>query len=309
MKKFSIVVPVYNAQKYLDKCLNSLVKQNYNDYEVIVVNDGSTDKSRDIMKKYEKEYMCIKTFDKDNTGVSDTRNYGISLSKGEYIIFVDSDDYVESDFLVKLDKYTILKPDIIKYQYKLLYDDSERIICDEITPNKKYNGEDIFKKLTLKKKPFDLACIYAFNRTYFNNNNFKFDINCYHEDFALIPITLLKASNVVCANDIFYNYVQRKNSITHMDSYEKNKKRVYDMLHHFDNMYKIVKNDKKLSKDTKELFNSYISNAVISKINILNKDDQKEYISKLKKRRIFDLLQTKTIGQKLKKIFYKIKYQ
>ena len=74
MKKFSIIVPVYNVEAYLDKCLSSLVKQNYNDYEVIVVNDGSTDKSRDIMKKYEKEYMCIKTFDKENTGVSDTRN-------------------------------------------------------------------------------------------------------------------------------------------------------------------------------------------------------------------------------------------
>lgn len=309
MKKFSIVVPVYNTEKYLDKCLSSLVNQNYNDYEVIVINDGSTDKSRNIMKKYEKEYMCIKTFDKNNTGLSDTRNYGISLSKGEYIIFVDSDDYVDYDFLLKLEKYTVQKPNMIKYQYRIVNNDNGYVVCDNITPNKKYNGECLFKKLTLTKKSFELACIYAFNRNYFNNNNFKFSVNRYHEDFALIPIALLKASNVVCADDVFYNYVQRKNSITHMDSYEKNKKRVYDILHHFDNMYKIVKDDKELSKDTKELFNSYISNAVISKINILNKDDQKEYISKVKKRRIFDLLQTKTIGQKLKKIFYKIKYR
>ena len=83
MKKFSIIVPVYNVEAYLDKCLSTLVKQNYNDYEVIVVNDGSTDKSREIMKKYEKEYMCIKAFDKENTGVSDTRNYGITLARGE----------------------------------------------------------------------------------------------------------------------------------------------------------------------------------------------------------------------------------
>ena len=309
VKKFSIIVPVYNVEAYLDKCLSSLVKQNYNDYEVIVVNDGSIDKSREIMKKYEKEYMCIKAFDKENTGVSDTRNYGITLARGEYLVFIDSDDYVDSDFLFNLEKYTYEKPDIIKYQYKLIYSDHVEVINDNINSTKIYDGETLFKELTYNKKPYDLACIYAFNKKYFDNNNFKFEINCYHEDFALIPITILKAHSIVCASDVFYNYVQRNNSIMHMNSYEKNKKRVYDMLHHFDNMYKIINKDNKLSKETKELFNSYISNAVICRIDILNNDDKKDYIKDLKKRRIFDLIQSKTFGQKLKKIYYKIKYR
>ena len=100
--KVSVVVPVYNVEKYLDKCFNSLVKQTLKDIEIIVVNDGTKDNSQDIIDKYVKKYKNIKAYKKTNGGLSSARNYGIKKCTGEYIAFLDSDDYVEYDMYEKL---------------------------------------------------------------------------------------------------------------------------------------------------------------------------------------------------------------
>ena len=98
MKRLSVVVPVYNVEKYLDKCLDSLVNQEIDDYEVIVVNDGTKDNSQLIIDKYAKDYPnIVKSYIKENGGLSDARNYGIKYASGEYITFLDSDDYIEYD--------------------------------------------------------------------------------------------------------------------------------------------------------------------------------------------------------------------
>ena len=90
--KYSIIVPIYNAEKYLRKCLDSLVNQTYSNYEIILVNDGSVDNSNVIIEEYAKKYNFIKSYTKENTGVADTRNYGISKVNADYMLFVDSDD-------------------------------------------------------------------------------------------------------------------------------------------------------------------------------------------------------------------------
>ena len=121
MVKFSIIVPVYNVEKYLEDCLDSILKQTYDDFEVIVVNDGSTDNSQKVIDNYAKRDNRIKAFKKKNGGVSDARNYGISKAKGEYFIFVDSDDTINDKLLEKLDK-EIKKYDeidLIKYQLQI----------------------------------------------------------------------------------------------------------------------------------------------------------------------------------------------
>ena len=97
MPKFSIIIPVYNVEKYIKKCLDSVFSQSYKDYEVIVVNDGSTDKSMDIAKEYN-----VKIINQKNAGLSITRNNGLQIANGEYISFIDSDDWVDLDFLEKL---------------------------------------------------------------------------------------------------------------------------------------------------------------------------------------------------------------
>ena len=115
--KLSIIVPVYNTFQYLPRCLDSLVKQNLNDYEIIIVNDGSPDNSQDIIDEYVKRYDNIKAYKKENGGLSDARNYGIAKASGEYIAFVDSDDYVANNM------------------YELMYNkakekDYDMVVCD-----------------------------------------------------------------------------------------------------------------------------------------------------------------------------------
>ena len=115
MIKYSFIVPVYNTEKYLKKCLDSLVNQTYKDFEIIVVNDGSTDKSSNIISKYQKKYKNIIVIDKENEGLSMARNRGVQKSSGKYIIFVDSDDYVSNKLLEEVDK-KIDDSDILRFQ-------------------------------------------------------------------------------------------------------------------------------------------------------------------------------------------------
>lgn len=95
----SIIIPVYNAEKTIDKCLESILNQTYQHYEVILVNDGSNDNSLKVLRRYEQDYHQIRVVSKDNTGASDSRNQGIRASCGTYLLFIDSDDYVDSDYL------------------------------------------------------------------------------------------------------------------------------------------------------------------------------------------------------------------
>ena len=97
MDKISIIVPVYNAQKYLKKCIDSIINQTYKNIEILLINDGSKDKSLKICKEYEKKDSRIIVIDKQNKGVSNTRNVGIKKSTGDYIVFIDSDDCFELD--------------------------------------------------------------------------------------------------------------------------------------------------------------------------------------------------------------------
>ena len=119
MKKVSIIVPIYNAEEYLPKCIDSLINQTYQNIEIILLNDGSTDNTQNIIASYkDKRIIAI---NKKNTGIADTRNEGIKKSTGEYIMFVDSDDYLELNsielLIKKLEKD---KSDIVMFNYQLI---------------------------------------------------------------------------------------------------------------------------------------------------------------------------------------------
>lgn len=95
--KLSVVIPVYNAQFYLENCIESILNQNFEDFELLLINDGSTDSTLDICQEYERKDKRIRVFNKTNSGVSDTRNYAINKIKGEYVLFIDSDDWIENN--------------------------------------------------------------------------------------------------------------------------------------------------------------------------------------------------------------------
>ena len=118
MPKLSVIVPVYNTELYLDKCLESIVNQTFDDIEIIVVNDGSPDNSEGIIQKYIRNYPNkIKYFKKENGGLSDSKNFGVEKATGEYITFVDSDDYIDHDLYLQLLECMNNQVDLIKFKF------------------------------------------------------------------------------------------------------------------------------------------------------------------------------------------------
>jgi len=110
----SVIVPVYNVEKYLEECLDSIQNQTYSDIEVILVNDGSTDKSKEICGKYCKQDNRFQLLNQENQGLSAARNKGVEISTGEYIVFVDSDDIIKTNYLEKLMQYMAEDVDIVE---------------------------------------------------------------------------------------------------------------------------------------------------------------------------------------------------
>ena len=117
MPKFSIIVPVYNVEEYIDDCLKSIFNQSFKDFEVIVVNDGTKDNSMDIVKNYD-----VKVINQENAGLSAARNTGVKSSTGEYLLFIDSDDYIEKDLLKNINNNLKDNPDVLRFQIKEIFD-------------------------------------------------------------------------------------------------------------------------------------------------------------------------------------------
>ena len=138
MPKVSVIVPVYNVENYVEKCLKSLVKQTLQDIEIIIVNDGSTDNSENIIKEFIKLYgEKIKYVTKENGGLSDARNYGMKFASGEYIAFLDSDDYVDITLYEKMYNKAIEEQcDYVECDFIWKYDDKEVKDTGNIYKNK-----------------------------------------------------------------------------------------------------------------------------------------------------------------------------
>lgn len=298
--KFSIVIPVYNVEKYIAKCLDSIKNQTYDNYEVIIVNDGTKDNSVSVINKYLSDSRFT-LYNKENGGLSDARNYGVKYVKGDYIIFVDSDDYIDENLLSKLND--ILKEkeyDIIKYKINIV-DDNSNLIRKELS-NLQSGEINLTEILTFEYS--EPAWTYAYNKNFFIKNKFMYPKGRIHEDFGLTPYILVKTSSIYYMDYYGYNYVQRENSIVNGGA--KNLKRCEDMLYHFDNLYSIISNDKNISLDKKKLIYSYLANGLISKGAILNKNDLKWYVKELKKMNVFNYLIDDTLLRKIKKVIIKL---
>ena len=302
MIKYSFIVPVYNTEKYLKKCLDSLVNQTYKDFEIIVVNDGSTDKSSNIISKYQKKYKNIIVIDKENEGLSMARNRGVQKSSGKYIIFVDSDDYVSNKLLEEVDK-KIDDSDILRFQ--IATEDEEYTKINEYHEEEFESmcGYDAFKYLS-SYHFVEPAWCYVIRKNYYIENKFSFKKGVYHEDFGLIPYVIYKARKVKSIDYIGYHYVQRNGSIMNNNDYKKTVKKAFDMLEQYKTMRLFAKNiNRKNNLD--DYFLSYISNSVIVKARELKKDERKVYINELKKLNVFDGVLVNTRIRRFKKFLMK----
>ena len=293
--KFSIIVPVYNTEKYLKRCLDSIKSQSFKDYEVIIVNDGSTDNSSDIISKY-----SYKVINQENQGLSMARNNGVKDASGEYLIFLDSDDYIEKDLLKEINKSLSNNPDLVRYQIKEVFDNKDDINYEE-TPFDNKNGVEAFK-LIIKYHFVENAWAYAIKREFYLKEKFSFKKGTYHEDFGLMPLVIIKSKVVNSINYVGYCYYQRDGSIMNSSDYSKTKKKVKDFYNHYLYLTKEI-NKTKLDKT---YFMSFISNSLILKITELKSKDYKDALTRLKKDKVFDNLLNDTFFRKIKKTLVRI---
>jgi glycosyltransferase involved in cell wall biosynthesis len=241
MKKISVIVPVYNVEKYISKCLDSLVNQTLDDIEIIVVNDGSKDNSEKIIDKYVKKYPnMIFSYKKENGGLSSARNYGLKLAKGEYIAFIDSDDYVDLDLFEKMYNTALNeKSDVVVCPVKYVYKDK--------ISHKNFNMLLFNKSIKVSPKILIEAKSYAPNKIYkrefWMKNKFEFP-NQYFEDSALIYNVLLKANKVSAINDgyYFYNRINDSSITKVLDN------RIYDIFKSTDSILSFYKKNKVYEK-------------------------------------------------------------
>lgn len=293
--KYSIIVPVYNVEKYLKKCIDSILNQSYKEFELIIVNDGSTDESEKIIDKFNDNR--IKVIKQSNQGLSVARNNGLKKAKNDYILFVDSDDFIDENLLLELNKNVTNAPDLVRFQIKTV--DENYNILGEFNEDSfnNLNGVEAFSKI-VKYKFIENAWCYLYKRKYLIENNYFFKEGTYHEDFGLIPLVILNAKVVNSINFIGYNYVQRPNSIMSQNNYLKEVKKANDVLNHYEFLIKKGQNKSKL-------YNSYIANSTILKAKSLKGKDFKKYKDKLNELKIYDNIISKTFKQKIKKILYK----
>lgn len=216
MPEVSIVVPVYNVQDYLPKCIDSILAQTYKDFELILVNDGSTDdKSAFICQAYAETDVRIRVINKENGGLSDARNAGMAVAKGKYIQFIDSDDFVEQDLIEKcVNKLHETDADMVIfdfYQYHMK-DGTKEIIGNAYDENGIYSLKENPEMITKIKNA-------AWNKMYrlslFRDNNITYPWGCYYEDLGTTYRLLLRARKVAFLDEPLYDYlVDRPGNIT-----------------------------------------------------------------------------------------------
>lgn len=233
----SVIVPVYNIEKYLPRCINSILDQTYKNWEAIFVNDGSTDNSLKILEEYKKIDERIKIIDKKNAGSGAARNDGIENSRGEYIAFLDSDDWYEKNFLEKLYNNLIENnSDVAMCNPKMTYDDMSK--------NKKINTY-FFNEIELNKTPEKILGILAmpvvWNKLYKKEiivkNGIKFPNCSFCEDVEFLYKTFLYVNKVSKIEDALYNYYQREDSVTKKVK-EESIEQLYQVLKNIENYIK-----------------------------------------------------------------------
>lgn len=328
MVKISVIVPVYNVEGYLEKCLTSLVNQTLQDIEIVVVNDGSRDGSQTIIDEFHNQNPeKIKSFIKENGGLSDARNYGIDRCSGQFLAFVDSDDYVE--------------PTMMEEMFSLAEKhNSEMVICNIQKVDEHGNVTQKLTQIPNMPEKIDLnehfsvfsdlsyfACNKIFKKDLFLNKRFKKGVH--FEDIQLIPQLLLECTTLAQTQKYHYQYLERTDSITKShtekgldilyavkdveEAFVKSKFssktealkgfQILEGVYTFLAYLAFVKDDSVYNKMAKEL-DVFIGERAISKINILkyNRFNKNYLLSLPVKKKIYYSLYFLGLGKWLKKV-------
>lgn len=215
-KKISIVIPVYNVEKYLEECLQSVLQQNFNDYEIICVDDASTDNSGNILNDYEKRYDIIHVFrHTQNRGLSVARNTGLEHAVGKYIWFVDSDDMICSGSLTELyDMAEENQTDLICFKWSYDEEDRNLHVCFGQGANKIYSGRELFCILAKEEKIVESACVKFIAKSFLEKSGIYFYEGILHEDVLFTFFCMMQAERVINIEKVYYKCNRRETSIT-----------------------------------------------------------------------------------------------
>lgn len=225
---FSIIIPVYNVEKYLRECLESVLGQTYEDWEAICVNDGSTDSSGAILEEYAAKDSRFKVITQNNAGTAAARNTGMKESKGNYIFFLDSDDWIEANALQTLAS-RLNGEDILCFSGKRYFEATGHYNQTDYLPEKDYsNGMDYYNENALLPRDFAFVCVVLriYNRQFLLENKLFFDEDITYEDNLWVPKTIYRAHSVKVIADSLYVYRIRKGSKMQTVSLDRKK----DML-------------------------------------------------------------------------------
>lgn len=236
MKKVSIIVPVYGVEKYIDKCLDSLVKQSLKEIEVIVVNDGTKDNSQKIIDKYVKKYPDkIKSFIKENGGQGSARNYGLEKVSGEYIGYVDSDDFIEKDMYKKL-------------YNKAKEKDYDIVVCGNYNVSEDYQNKNV--DVFINNYNTDLENIFfgkmaVWNKIYKRDilikNKLEFKEKVWYEDLAFTLKAIMNSNTFAFIDEPLYDYLIREGSTMNNSNVQRN----LEILDAFNDILSYIKHNKK----------------------------------------------------------------
>lgn len=279
MIRLSYIVPVFRVEKYLAKCIDSLLQQGLSatEYEIILVDDGSDDNCPDICNQYAERFAQIQVIHQKNKGLSGARNTGIRHAKGNYICFVDSDDYVkEFSYPLIVKKAEEENADLLQFGLQLVYNDHCQVLKSNGNTHS-YTGEEFLKKKMSER----CSCwIYLIRRQLLIDTDTFFTEGITYEDIDWTPRILLQAERVICMPDTVYNYVQHTGSITH----PKNKTGWQSVIDNNLRVLQLHQQTRAKASESITWFDAMSSSIVCSVLTMVAKhlyDERNTYIHKL----------------------------
>lgn len=291
--RFSIIVPVYNTCEYISKCIESILLQDFHDYEIILINDGSTDGSDDICAHYALKDSRIHLINQENKGISATRNNGVSVAYGEYIIFLDSDDTLYNNKCLSiLDRKIYGNCDVVAFAWKEVPDGEaeSEYTSDQraVTLQGEYKDGAEYLLNALIQYPVYKWFVgrYAFRREFWNLNNFLFPVNKVYEDVYLVWRVILNAKLIIVIPNTVYIYRTKRHGSIVISTSLKNEQ---DRLDIIEENIKNVNNFENIPEKLKLLlvqnFSAIYYSSLIFATTIKNRSEYKKLIDLLNEKK------------------------
>lgn len=218
----SIIVPVYKVEKFLEQCVQSVISQTYSNLEIILVDDGSPDRCPQLCDEWSRKDRRIKVIHKQNGGLSDARNFGIRAARGEYLAFVDSDDWISPYMISKLyEACAQFEAEMSICQFEMVYDDGKREkYVEEEYPTEVLSSKEALKLLLQDKRITSHAWRKLYKREIIKDE--MFPKGKYYEDVYIMPELFLRCNKIVYLNDVLYYYRQNPTGIVKSNSIKSN---------------------------------------------------------------------------------------